>query len=233
MFVPAVHPVNYDLDTGQTQKRRCKLHNKLASFHPCIHASLPFLTCKRLVGSIKQRTTSPRKELAIFLPDVVVCKLLARIPSVCHAAQICKPPSQSKKISASSIIGKNFSTFKKIRSTCFYPVLPIKRTHQFTDSLAKNRGITIYLITPCFFIPVHKQSKPLKTRTLFNLVEFSASNYQAQACHHHQYHKWNCVVGVAGFWRVTQWNLWFTDFCRVNRCARNIRSWYTWFINNY
>ena len=78
-------------------KRRCKLHNKLASFHPCIHASLPFLTCKRLVGSIKQRTTSPRKNLLFFCLTSLFANLLARIPSVCHAAQICKPPSQSKK----------------------------------------------------------------------------------------------------------------------------------------
>ena len=43
-------------------KRRCKLHNKLASFHPCIHASLPFLLVSVWLGAInKQRTASPQQ----------------------------------------------------------------------------------------------------------------------------------------------------------------------------
>ena len=63
-----------------------------------MHTRLPsVLTCKRLVGSDKQKTTSPRKNLLFFCLTSLFANLLARIPSVCHAAQICKPPSQSKK----------------------------------------------------------------------------------------------------------------------------------------
>ena len=78
-------------------KRRCKLHNKLSSFHPCIHASLPFLLVSVWLGAINKKTASPRKNLLFFCLTSLFANLLARILSVCHAAQICKPPSQSKK----------------------------------------------------------------------------------------------------------------------------------------
>ena len=104
-------------------KRRCKLHNKLASFHPCIHASLPFLTCKRLVGSIKQRTTSPRKNLLFFCLTSLFANLLARIPSVCHAAQICKPPSQPKKYLRPSLPKKYFFYLQENSFDIFLPCI--------------------------------------------------------------------------------------------------------------
>ena len=38
MFMPAIHPVNYDLDTGQTQKDGVSY---VISYHHFIHAYTP------------------------------------------------------------------------------------------------------------------------------------------------------------------------------------------------
>ena len=79
-----------------------------------MHTRLPsVLTCKRLVGSVKQRTTSPRKNLLFFCLTSLFANLFARIPSVCHAAQICKPPSQSKKYLHPPLPEKIFSLLSR------------------------------------------------------------------------------------------------------------------------
>ena len=56
-------------------------------------------------------------DLLFFCLTSLFANLLARIPSVCHAAQICKPPSQSKKYLRPPRRKNIFSTFKKILST--------------------------------------------------------------------------------------------------------------------
>ena len=97
MFMPAVYPVNYDLDTRQTQKDGVSY---IISYHHFIHAYTPpfrFLLVSVWLGAINKKTASPRKNLLFFCLTSLFANLLARIPSVCHAAQICKPPSQSKK----------------------------------------------------------------------------------------------------------------------------------------
>ena len=140
-----------------------------------MHTRLPsVLTCKRLVGSVKQRTTSPRKNLLFFCLTSLFANLLARIPSVCHAAQICKPPSQSKKYLRPPLSERIFLLSRKfVRhfSTlhCLLPWLGKPPAHLplHNNSLHntlykasaiyrllsknKNRGITIYLVTPLLF----------------------------------------------------------------------------------
>ena len=52
-------------------------------------------------------------DLLFFCLTSLFANLLARIPSVCHAAQICKPPSQSKKYLRPPLPEKIFSLLSR------------------------------------------------------------------------------------------------------------------------
>ena len=55
VYVHASHsPSQLWLGYWTDTKRRCKLRNKLSSFHPCIHASLPFLLVSVWLGAINK-----------------------------------------------------------------------------------------------------------------------------------------------------------------------------------
>ena len=55
VYVHASHlPNQLWLGYWTDTKRRCKLRNKLSSFHPCIHASLPFLLVSVWLGAINK-----------------------------------------------------------------------------------------------------------------------------------------------------------------------------------
>ena len=109
-------------------KRRCKLHNKLSSFHPCIHASLPFLLVSVWLGAINKKPHRRARTcyFSAWRRCLQIC--LLAYPQYATLHKFASRLVSQKNICVFHCQKNIFSTFKKIRSTYFYPALPITRT---------------------------------------------------------------------------------------------------------